>query len=161
MNLYFILTSLSKRSIIVLLSGTSVPNRQSEGHHKMRTKDSELVQRIKSYIEDQCEQRGRIPPIREIAEAWGVGKSSVQRYLEYMTEQGIIARGEYGYESIEQSRTEKTVSVAKLGYVPCGPLAEEYECLDGDVRLPASFVGNAKKCFLLTASGNSMRGTKL
>lgn len=150
------LTSLGKRSIIVLLSGTNVPNRQSEGHHKMRTKDSELVQRIKSYIEDQCEQRGRIPPIREIAEALGVGKSSVQRYLEYMTEQGIIARGEYGYESIEQSRTEKTVSVAKLGYVPCGPLAEEYECIDGYVRLPASFVGNAKKCFLLTASGNSM-----
>lgn len=43
---------------MVLLSGTSVPNRQSEGHHTMRTKDSELVQRIKSYIEDQCEQRG-------------------------------------------------------------------------------------------------------
>ena len=84
----------------------------------MRTKDSELVQRIKSYIEDQCEQRGRIPPIREIAEALGVGKSSVQRYMEYMTEQGIIARGEYGYESIEQSRTEKTVSVAKLGIAP-------------------------------------------
>ena len=44
----------------------------------------------------------------------------------------------------------------KLGYVPCGPLAEEYECIDGYVRLPASFVGNAKKCFLLTACGNSM-----
>ena len=27
---------------------------------------------------------------------------------------------------------------------------------DGYVRLPASFVGNAKKCFLLTACGNSM-----
>ncbi len=40
----------------------------------MRTKDSELVQRIKSYIEDQCEQMGRIPPIREIAEALGVWK---------------------------------------------------------------------------------------
>ena len=36
----------------------------------MRTKDSELVQRIKSYIEDQCEQMGRIPPIREIAKHW-------------------------------------------------------------------------------------------
>ena len=92
----------------------------------------------------------------DIAEALDVGKSSVQRYLEYMVEQGILARGEYGYESIEQSRTERTVSVAKLGYVPCGPLSEEYECIDGYVRLPVSFVGNAKKCFLLTASGNSM-----
>ena len=122
----------------------------------MRTKDNELVNRIKLYIEEQIDRRGRMPTIRDIAEALDVGKSSVQRYLEYMVEQGILARGEYGYESIEQLRTERTVSVAKLGYVPCGPLSEEYECIDGYVRLPVSFVGNAKKCFLLTASGNSM-----
>lgn len=122
----------------------------------MRTKDKELVDKIKSYMENQYEQSGSTPSIRDIARALDIGKSSVQRYLEYMVEQGILARGNYGYESIEQSRTERTVSVAKLGYIPCGPLAEEYECIDGYVRLPASFVGNAKKCFLLTASGNSM-----
>ena len=122
----------------------------------MRTKDKELIDRIKVYIENQYEQSGRTPSIRDIAGALEIGKSSVQRYLEYMVEQGILAKGNYGYESIEQSRTERTVSVAKLGYIPCGPLSEEYECIDGYVRLPASFVGNAKKCFLLTASGNSM-----
>lgn len=122
----------------------------------MRTKDKELIDRIKVYIENQYEQSGRTPSIRDIAGALEIGKSSVQRYLEYMVEQGILAKGKYGYESIEQSRTERTVSVAKLGYIPCGPLSEEYECIDGYVRLPASFVGNAKKCFLLTASGNSM-----
>ena len=99
----------------------------------MRTKDNELVNRIKLYVEEQIDRRGRMPTIRDIAEALDVGKSSVQRYLEYMVEQGILARGEYGYESIEQSRTERTVSVAKLGYVPCGPLSEEYECIDGYV----------------------------
>lgn len=122
----------------------------------MRTKDKELIDRIKVYIENQYEQSGRMPSIRDIAGALEIGKSSVQRYLEYMVEQGILAKGNYGYESIEQSRTERTVSVAKLGYIPCGPLSEEYECIDGYVRLPVSFVGNAKKCFLLTASGNSM-----
>ena len=122
----------------------------------MRTKDKELIDRIKVYIENQYERSGRTPSIRDIAGALEIGKSSVQRYLEYMVEQGILAKGNYRYESIEQSRTERTVSVAKLGYIPCGPLSEEYECIDGYVRLPASFVGNAKKCFLLTASGNSM-----
>ena len=68
----------------------------------MRTKDNELVNRIKLYIEDQIDRKGRMPTIRDIAEALDVGKSSVQRYLEYMVEQGILARGEYGYESIEQ-----------------------------------------------------------
>ena len=122
----------------------------------MRTKDSELIKTIKTYIEDKCEKTGRVPPYSEIAEDLGVGKTTVKRYLDYMAEKGMIARGPYGFESIEQSRTERTVSVAKLGYVPCGPLTEEYECIDGYVKLPASFVGNAKKCFLLTASGNSM-----
>ena len=122
----------------------------------MRTKDSELIKQIKLYIEDRCEQGGRVPPLREIAEDLDISKSTLQRYLEHMSEQGLISRGDYGYESLEQSRTERTVSVAKLGYVPCGPLTEEYECIDGYVRLPASFVGNAKKCFLLTACGNSM-----
>ena len=122
----------------------------------MRTKDSELIKTIKTYIEDKCEKTGRVPPYSEIAEDLGVGKTTVKRYLDYMAEKGMIARGHYGFESIEQSRTERTVSVAKLGYVPCGPLTEEYECIDGYVKLPASFVGNAKKCFLLTASGNSM-----
>ncbi len=124
----------------------------------MRTKDEDLMQRIKDYIEEQCNFNGRVPPIREIATEFRIGKSSVQRYLDYMAEEGIISRGEYGYESIEQSRTERTVTVAKLGYVPCGPLTEEFECIDGYVKLPASFVGNAQKCFLLTASGNSMIG---
>ena len=101
----------------------------------MRTKDNELVNRIKLYIEEQIDRRGRMPTIRDIAEALDVGKSSVQRYLEYMVEQGILARGEYGYESIEQLRTERTVSVAKLGYVPCGPLSEEYECISNFLRM--------------------------
>ena len=124
----------------------------------MRTKDENLMQRIKDYIEEQCNFNGRVPPIREIATEFGIGKSSVQRYLDYMAEEGIITKGDYGYMSIEQSRTERTVTVAKLGYVPCGPLTEEYECIDGYVKLPASFVGNARKCFLLTASGSSMIG---
>ena len=58
----------------------------------MRTKDNELVNRIKLYIEDQIDRKGRMPTIRDIAEALDVGKSSVQRYLEYMVEQGILKR---------------------------------------------------------------------
>ena len=65
--------------------------------------------------------------------------------------------GENGYETdVTKATDTKVVAVPKLGYVPCGPLSEEYECIDGYVRLPASFVGNAKSCFLLTATGNSM-----
>ena len=40
----------------------------------MRTKDNELVNRIKLYIEEQIDRRGRMPTIRDIAEALDVGK---------------------------------------------------------------------------------------
>ena len=59
----------------------------------MSTKDKELIDRIKVYIENQYEQSGRTPSIRDIAGALEIGKSSVQRYLEYMVEQGILAKG--------------------------------------------------------------------
>ena len=62
----------------------------------------------------------------------------------------------YTAELQKEDNPTKVIAVPKLGYVPCGPLSEEYECIDGYVRLPASFVGNAKSCFLLTATGNSM-----
>ena len=68
----------------------------------MRTKDTELIKTIKTYIEDKCEKTGRVPPYSEIAEDLGVGKTTVKRYLDYMAEKGMIARGHYGYESIEQ-----------------------------------------------------------
>ena len=88
---------------------------------------------------------------------WGCSKSNVSIYIDYLKEQGLLEIGENGYETDITGATETNViAVPKLGYVPCGPLSEEYECIDGYVRLPASFVGNAKKCFLLTASGNSM-----
>ena len=38
----------------------------------MRTKDNELVNRIKLYIEEQIDRRGRMPTIRDIAEALDV-----------------------------------------------------------------------------------------
>ncbi len=65
--------------------------------------------------------------------------------------------GENGYETdITRATETNMVAVPKLGYEPCGPLTEEFECIDGYVRLPVSFVGNTAKCFLLSASGNSM-----
>jgi len=48
-------------------------------------------------------------------------------------------------------------SVAILGAVPCGPLTEVEEYVEGYVRLPESLIGHGR-FFLLTASGNSMVG---
>lgn len=123
----------------------------------MQTKKQDLTNKIKHFIEEYYGQHGTSPSIRCIAEDVGCSKSNVTIYIDYLKEQGLLEIGEDGYETEVTRATEtNVVAVPRLGYVPCGPLSEEYECIDGYVRLPASFVGNAKKCFLLTASGNSM-----
>jgi repressor LexA len=123
----------------------------------MQTKKQDLTNKIKHFIEEYYGQHGTSPSIRCIAENVGCSKSNVTIYIDYLKEQGLLEIGEDGYETEVTRATEtNVVAVPRLGYVPCGPLSEEYECIDGYVRLPASFVGNAKKCFLLTACGNSM-----
>ncbi len=123
----------------------------------MQTKKQDLTNKIKHFIEEYYGQYGTSPTIRCIAENVGCSKSNVSIYIDYLKEQGLMEIGENGYETdVIKATDTKVVAVPKLGYVPCGPLSEEYECIDGYVRLPASFVGNAKSCFLLTATGNSM-----
>ena len=123
----------------------------------MQTKKQDLTNKIKHFIEEYYGQYGTSPTIRCIAENVGCSKSNVSIYIDQLKEQGIMEIGENGYETdVTKATDTKVVAVPKLGYVPCGPLSEEYECIDGYVRLPASFVGNAKSCFLLTATGNSM-----
>lgn len=123
----------------------------------MQTKKQDLTNNIKHFIEEYYGQYGTSPTIRCIAENVGCSKSNVSIYIDYLKEQGLMEIGENGYETdVTKATDTKVVAVPKLGYVPCGPLSEEYECIDGYVRLPASFVGNAKSCFLLTATGNSM-----
>lgn len=123
----------------------------------MQTKKQDLTNKIKHFIEEYYGQYGTSPTIRCIAENVGCSKSNVSIYIDYLKEQGLMEIGENGYETdVIKATDTKVVAVPKLGYVPCGPLSEEYECIDGYIRLPASFVGNAKSCFLLTATGNSM-----
>lgn len=123
----------------------------------MQTKKQDLTNKIKHFIEEYYGQYGTSPTIRCIAENVGCSKSNVSIYIDYLKEQGLMEIGENGYETdVTKATDTKVVAVPKLGYVPCGPLSEEYECIDGYVRLPVSFVGNAKSCFLLTATGNSM-----
>lgn len=123
----------------------------------MQTKKQDLTNKIKHFIEEYYGQYGTSPTIRCIAENVGCSKSNVSIYIDYLKGQGLMEIGENGYETdVTKATDTKVVAVPKLGYVPCGPLSEEYECIDGYIRLPASFVGNAKSCFLLTATGNSM-----
>lgn len=125
----------------------------------MPSKDRKLMDAVKRHIEEFYDRKGYSPTIREIAEAVGSSKSTVARYIEDLVDKGLVFRTENGYETERTQLLDTAVrTVPKVGYVPCGPLTEEVECIEGYIKLPASFIGDAKNVFLLTASGNSMTG---
>ena len=122
----------------------------------MRTKDQELLTNIQGYIEDYCDKHGYGPTVRDIADELGISSTNAHRYLQTLITEGRIARGRNGYESNALAKTDRAMcSVAIVGAVPCGPLTECEESIEGFIRLPKSLIGQGK-FFLLKASGNSM-----
>lgn len=130
-----------------------------EKERHMRTKSDERMQDIKKFIESFYEGNDRSPSVREISDALGMSKSNVQRYLSEMSDNGMLEKTNVGYGTgLTALMGGGAINVPRVGYVPCGPLTEEVECIDEYIKLPLSFVGGAEKVFLLTASGNSMIG---
>lgn len=123
----------------------------------MRTKDKNTLTEIKQFINDYCDQNGRGPSVGDVAKRCGVGKATAQRYLCELKRRGDIGQSMFGYESLTLSDNRATQSVPILGSVPCGPLTQVEEYIEGYVRLPETFIGKGK-FYLLKAAGNSMIG---
>ena len=122
----------------------------------MRTKDQELLTNIQQFIEEHCDKSGYGPSVRAVANEFGISSSCAHKYMEVLGEQGRIAKGRNGYESIALARTERAMrAVAIVGAVPCGPLTECEESIEGYIRLPESLIGQGK-FYLLKANGDSM-----
>ena len=111
----------------------------------MRTKDKELLTNIQQFIGEHCDRHGYGPSVRVVANEFGISSSCAHTYMEVLGEQGRIAKGRNGYESIALARTDRAMrSVAIVGAVPCGPLTECDEYVEGYIRLPESLIGQGK-----------------
>lgn len=119
--------------------------------------NTELLGKIKEFAEKYYMTFGQSPTVREIAVEVGVGKSTVQRYLERLRDNGEI---EYdGRRGIRTELTEKvnteTVNVGLVGQISCGPMTFAEQNITDYFQLPASMLGTGE-FFMLTAHGNSM-----
>lgn len=122
----------------------------------MKTINDERVELIKSCVEEYFDLFGFSPSIREISNVTKISKSTVQRYIECMESYGIITRENGFIETEYMSKTDRNmISVAVVGQIHCGDLAEEEEYIDEYIKLPRSWLGKGK-FFILTANGNSM-----
>ena len=73
-----------------------------------------------------------------------------------MENDGELVKTEYGFVTDKMDRAASaTQTVPVLGSIPCGPLEEETERIEGYYTLPTTFIGSGEH-FLLRASGDSM-----
>ena len=122
----------------------------------MRHKSNDLMMQIKDFVEKYYLTNRHSPSTREIAEEFGIVKSTAYKYLVAMRDQGLI-----GYDGanvftdkIEKVNVELT-SVAVLGSISCGVPQLEEEYAEEFVTLPVSMFGKGEFYFL-RANGNSM-----
>ena len=122
----------------------------------MRSKNTELMLQIKSYIENYFERYAATPTVREIAKSMRIATSSAYRYLVAMSERDMIAyeNGIISTPKIEMMSPEVSPA-AIVGSIPCGTPDEREALVEEYLPLSVSVFGNGS-FYVLRASGDSM-----
>ncbi len=122
----------------------------------MRRKNPELMEKIKAFAEDYYEKYGETPSNKTIADAMGIGRSTVYYYLVEMADRRMIS---YVDGIISSEKIEKFMQpvrhAAVVGSIPCGEPDEREELVEEYIPLPVSVFGSGD-FYVLRASGDSM-----
>ena len=120
----------------------------------MRSKDKGLLAEIEKYVCNFTDSNGISPTMQEIANAVGVSKATVHRYITQLCEDGVIDYS--GVRSITSTKAKvHVVRVPVLGRIACGIPKFAEENIEEYVKLPVALFGNGD-FFLLRAYGDSM-----
>lgn len=122
----------------------------------MRSKNPELMNEIKEYIEGYYLQNRQSPSTTKIADAVGIARGTAYKYLVEMAKRNMI---EYNGQDISTDVTRKynieQTQTPIIGFVPCGSPQYEEENIEEYVSLPTAIFGKGD-FFILKASGQSM-----
>ena len=122
----------------------------------MQHKDPDLMKRINTYIGEFYLSHDRTPSTTEIAKAFGISRSSAQRYLVAMNEKGMLSYqgGRLSLDKMNKLRTDRQ-QAPLVGSIPCGELTYEEENVECVTTLPMAIFGTGP-FYILHASGDSM-----
>ena len=122
----------------------------------MRSKNPELMNEIKEYIEGYYLQNRQSPSTTKIADAVGIARGTAYKYLVEMAKRNMI---EYNGQDISTDVTRKynteQTQTPIIGSVPCGSPQYEEENIEEYVSLPTAIFGKGD-FFILKVSGQSM-----
>ena len=122
----------------------------------MRSKNPELMGRIKTFVENDYREHGETPTNQAIADAMGIGRSTAYYYLVEMAKRRMISyeNGKISSENIRKL-TPEVNHAALVGSIPCGEPDEREAMVEEYIPLPVSVFGNGD-FYVLRASGDSM-----
>lgn len=123
----------------------------------MRSKDTELMARIRDYAERFYLSSGRSPSTAEIGAAVGVHKATVYRYLSEMNEKGLLRYDgrRVSTKKTALAQTGMTVASVFRGAIPCGAPETVEAAIDQFVKLPTALFGDGN-LYVIWAKGDSM-----
>lgn len=124
----------------------------------MRNKNTELMEKIISFVNESYEGKGIIPSYREIASKFSVSVGCVCKYLKTMAENNLISlnKGTRGIMTKKmQLSLDTIVNVPVVGSVACGSPILAEENIEKYIPIPKTLVGNGN-FFILVAKGDSM-----
>ena len=122
----------------------------------MRTKDQGTLDAILKFVNKYYQKNRVAPTITDVAEGVGVARSTTHRYLQELSERGVL-NYDRGILSAPESAKMKTayVSAPLVGSIRCGSPEEEEESIEEYVSLPVSMFGKGD-FYILRAKGDSM-----
>ena len=123
----------------------------------MRSKSSELMERISNFVGDYYRMKYKSPTVRAIAEGLEISKTTAHSYLVEMAQRGMLIyeNGEVrNLPKIEKTRTGY-FSAPLVGSIRCGDPETEEEQVEMYVSLPEAIFGKGE-FYLLRALGDSM-----
>ncbi len=122
----------------------------------MRTMNQKTMDEILKFVNKYYQTNRTAPTISEVSEGVNVARSTTHRYLQELSERGLLDYGR-GILSAPKSAKMKSsyISVPLVGSIRCGSPEEEQEYVEEYVSLPVSVFGKGD-IYILRAKGDSM-----
>lgn len=122
----------------------------------MRQKSQAMMERICDFVEDFYVMENRFPSTTEIAEAVGMARGTVYKYLVAMDERGMIS---YDGSVIMTDRLQQLSALQSArvysGSIPCGTPEDVDASVEDYISLPVSIFGS-DEMYVLRTKGSSM-----
>lgn len=112
----------------------------------MRPYNQETLDKVLKFVNKYYQEHHASPTINEVAAGVGVARSTTHRYIQVLSERGLIDY-DRGIMSAPQSAKMKTayVSAPLVGSIRCGSPEEEEEAIEEYVSLPVSMFGKGDR----------------